>query len=59
MEPKDFTVPAANSSSVSFSPDAISPAPAVPDPSPWQRFLLFLRGVLAWWIELIDRLLIA
>lgn len=50
MAPKDFTVPAA--SEFRF-PTAELPAPAAP--TPWQRFLLFLRNLLIGWIRFIDR----
>ena len=55
MSPLDFTVPPAGSSGSSFSPNAPPPAPALAEPTLGQRFLLFLRAILAWWIEWIDR----
>jgi hypothetical protein len=57
MDPKDFTVPAAGESQLLTSdrrtPVAAPPAPA--EPTLWQRFLLFVRNLLTWWVEAIDR----
>ena len=43
--------------------DRPAPAPAAPpapkQPTVWQSFLLFIRSILAWWIDVIDRHLAA
>ena len=44
-------MPAADGS----APPAEAVPPAAPkDPTLWQRFLMFLRGFLAWLLEIID-----
>jgi len=50
--PKDFTVPAAERTTVLAEAPAFQPPE---NPTLWQRFLLVLRSVLAWLLEAVER----
>lgn len=57
MDPKDFTVPPAGETQF-LTPDRRTPIAAPPapaEPTIWQRVLLFIRSLLTWWVDAIDR----